>query len=139
MLETWVMTAWLCGKSVGVQSWSSRALPLSLDQAGRKFTLLFAFMLTDTAAEYLQKLAEVIEFAEANWRLIFSHSFSHWLGFLCYLPGEKQPRTPISHSFKDEVFAHDRVWCVAVWNLQDMTEPQKSIFDFNVARSDIYT
>lgn len=44
----------------------SRGLPLSLDQVGRNFTLLFTLTPTETTAEYLQKLAEVIEFAEDN-------------------------------------------------------------------------
>lgn len=87
--------------------------------------------------QMFKKMAKVIEFAEDNWTLIFSHSFSGWLGFLYYVPREKQPRTPISHSFKEKVFSYDKVWYVTFWKLQDMAEPQKSIFDFNVARSDI--
>lgn len=139
MLETQVMTVWLCGKSVGIQSWwrCSRDLPLSLDPVGRKFILLFPLTLTETTAEYLQKMAEVIDFIENNWTLIFSHLFSCWLGFLDYLPGEKQPRAPVSQSFKDKVFSHDKVWYGAVCKLQDVTEPQKPVFDFNVGRSDI--
>lgn len=88
--------------------------------------------------EMFIKLAEAIEFAEGNWMLIFSHSSSCWLSFPYYLPGEKQPRTPISHSFKGKVFLYDKIWYVAFWKLLDMAEPQKSIFDFNVSRSDMW-
>lgn len=100
------MSAWLCGKTVGVWSWwrSSRSLPLSLDWGWRKFTLLFILILTEATSKCLKKFAEVIEFAEDNWTLIFRHSFSCWLGFPNYLPGEKQPKTSISHSCKEKVF-----------------------------------
>lgn len=87
--------------------------------------------------QMFKKMAEVIEFAEDNWTLIFSHSFSGWLGFLYYLPRENSPEHPFHTALRKKSFLMTKFDMWLSEKLQDMAEPQKSIFDFNMARSDI--
>lgn len=80
ILETQVMTAWLCARLCGFRADAGASGACLCDLTELEGSLpTYSHWLTETTAKYLEKFAEVIAFAEDNWTLSAIHSHAGWV------------------------------------------------------------